>query len=51
MMNGAKYLNYRVHYLLNGTARCGNPMRRNWTVDPKQVTCKTCKWLMKGEVK
>lgn len=40
----------RTHYLHLGAARCGNPLR-NWTVDPKRVTCETCKRLMKGEVK
>ena len=41
----------RTHYLYNGTARCGNPLRRNWTVDPMRVTCGSCKRLMKGEVR
>lgn len=41
----------RIHYLIHGGARCGNPLRRNWTVDPKQVTCETCKRLMEREIK
>jgi hypothetical protein len=42
---------YRTHYLTLGGARCGNPMRRNWTVDPTGVTCESCKRLMKGDMK
>lgn len=49
----------RIHYLVgripllidpNGKARCGNPCR-NWTIYPAEVTCESCKKLMKGEVK
>lgn len=41
----------RTHYLSYGGARCGNPLHRNWTVDPKQVTCATCKRLLTKEIK
>lgn len=40
----------RIHYLTYGKARCGNPLGRNWTVDPKQVTCESCKKLMGKEL-
>ena len=44
-------LDLRTHYLTIDGARCGIVSIRNWTVDPKKVTCATCKRLMAGEMK
>lgn len=41
----------RIHYLTIDGARCGIPLAANTTIDPKKVTCKTCRRLLSGEVK
>lgn len=43
-------IEHRIHYLINGTARCGHPFDQNWTIDPAKVTCGNCKRLMGKEL-
>lgn len=46
----------RTHYLVptrehKPAVRCGQPLSRNWTIDPEMVTCENCKKLMAKELK
>lgn len=44
-------ISLRMHYIMNGKARCGNTTARNWTFLPQAVTCETCKKLMKKDIR
>lgn len=44
-------IKYRIHLRVFGGVRCGQRHIYNSTFFPKEVTCESCKRLMKGEVK